>query len=192
MAEQVIVLSVARLEIGLLGPGCSTPHKDVGCAGFEGSLASNSVDPSGSAILLLGSDHHSVARYGDRRAKNITCPGIARLKICLLDERGINGERVVGVGFLHRERHFPVRHLHGRGQLRAGGVPHFQLFVSQHALAGRIAQQKVLPCRIRLRREITRDGEDEAQGFAARIGRRTLGEREAMLQSAGGVVKPFH
>ena len=96
------------------------------------------------------------------------------------------------VGFLNRERHLPVGHPHRGGEFRAGGVPHFQLLVGQHGLSRRIAQQKILPRRIRLRREITRDGEDEAQRFTARIGRRTLGQREAMLQSTGRVVKPLH
>lgn len=95
------------------------------------------------------------------------------------------------VGFLHGERHLPVGHPHRRGHFCAGGVPHFQLLVGQHGLSRRIAQQKILSRRIRLRREITRDGEHKAQRFTARIGRRTFGQRETMLQAAGCVVKPL-
>src|SRR5260370_1845175 len=74
--------------MGLLPPGCSAAHDDVGCAGAKGAVVVLvAVDAHGVAVLIRRPDYHRIARHGHRIAEEVTVPSVRGFEIGLLAPR---------------------------------------------------------------------------------------------------------
>ena len=93
----VIALGVGSFQIGLLAPGGSGAHEDIGRTGIACCvIALVTVDPSRVAALQICSDHDRVARDRHRNTEIVSGLGIGSFQIGLLAPGGVGAHENIG------------------------------------------------------------------------------------------------